>query len=359
VHCGIAKLLQSATCHVSLSAVADAWEKKMESVGTVAAPAVLLADIGGTNARFSLRVGDALGPVAHLAVAEHPRFIDALGAFLAQHGSGCRITAAILAVAGPTKNGRAELTNSTWIIDGAELAAELGYPVQVVNDFEALARAVPALGPADVVALCRGEPLVDTPRLVLGPGTGLGAACLAPYGDDYVVIATEAGHVTAPSWSTRTDQVIAVMRQRFGHVSAERLLSGSGLENLYQAVIALDGFKAPARSAAEITQAALDASCPASRATLDLFCAMLGEVAGNLALSFGARGGVYVAGGIVPRIADVLARSEFRQRFTDRGRMRAYLEAIPIWLVVCADCTFLGLQAMAARLVAPRSKVAA
>ena len=146
MHCGIAKLLQSSTCHVSLLAVADAWEKKMESVGTVAAPAVLLADIGGTNARFSLRVGDALGPVAHLAVAEHPRFIDALSAFLAQHGSGCRITAAILAVAGPTKNGRAELTNSTWIIDGAELAAELGCPVQVVNDFEALARAVPALG---------------------------------------------------------------------------------------------------------------------------------------------------------------------------------------------------------------------
>ena len=214
MHCGIAKLLQSATFHVSLLAVADAWEKKMESVGTVAAPAVLLADIGGTNARFSLRVGDALGPVAHLVVAEHPRFIDALSAFLAQHGSGCRITAAILAVAGPTKNGRAELTNSTWIIDGAELAAELGCPVQVVNDFEALARAVPALAPADVVALSRGEPLVDTPRLVLGPGTGLGAACLAPYGDDYVVIATEAGHVTAPSWSTRTDQVIALMRQR-------------------------------------------------------------------------------------------------------------------------------------------------
>ena len=242
----------------------------MESVGTVAAPAVLLADIGGTNARFSLRVGEALGPVAHLAVAEHPRFIDALGAFLAQHGSGCRIAAAILAVAGPTKNGRAELTNGSWIIDGAGLAAELGCPVQVVNDFEALARAVPALGPADVVALCRGEPLVDTPRLVLGPGTGLGAACLAPYGDDYVVIATEAGHVTAPSWSPRTDQVIALMRQRFGHVSAERLLSGSGLENLYQAVVALDGFEAPARSAAEITQAALDASC--RRATPRSIC---------------------------------------------------------------------------------------
>src|ERR1700722_613004 len=134
----------------------------------------------------------------------------------------------------------------------------------------------------------------------------------------------EGGHATMPANSVREDAVLDFLRQRFGHVSAERVLSGPGLENLYQAIIALDGIAAPPRNAADITVATLKGACPISREALDMFCAMLGGFAGNLALTHGARGGVYIAGGIAPRILDFLANSEFRRRFEQKGRLRPH-----------------------------------
>ncbi len=137
------------------------------------------------------------------------------------------------------------------------------------------------------------------------------------------------------------------LRRQFGHVSAERVISGSGLENLYRAVLALDGIDAPQRNAAEITKAALDGDCPIARTALDLFCAMLGTIAGNVALMFGARGGVYIAGGIAPRLTEFMARSQFRARFEHKGRFRTYLEAIPSSVIVHPAATFIGLRSIA------------
>ena len=153
--------------------------------------------------------------------------------------------------------------------------------------------------------------------------------------------------MTCAAASHREDAILAYLRERFDHVSAERVLSGPGLENFYGAIAAIDGLKAPAPNAIDITNAALQRTCPISCAALDMFCALLGGFAGNLALTYGARGGIYVAGGIAPRILDYLKSSAFRQRFEQKGRFRAYLEAIPTNVIVHPETTFLGLKALA------------
>ena len=182
--------------------------------------------------------------------------------------------------------------------------------------------------------------------VVLGPGSGLGVAGLVQNGAGHVVVATEGGHATMAAESHREDAILNVLRQRYGHVSAERILSGPGIENLYEVITALDSTAAPPRNAAEITIAALKGACPTSREALDIFCAMLGGFAGNLALTYGARGGVYIAGGIAPRILDFLANSEFRRRFEQKGRLTDYLKAIPTQVIVHPAATFLGLTSL-------------
>lgn len=308
---------------------------------------VLLGDIGATNARFALLTNGALGPIESIAVADYPHFTDAIEAFLQRHDSRMPVAGAVLAVAGLVEAERCALTNCSWLINGAELRSTFGFAtVRVLNDFEATAFALPHLTTADLHPLGGGQAVPDAPMAVLGPGTGLGVACLIPGSQGAVAIATEAGHATLPATSPREDAVIDYLRQHFEHVSAERAVSGSGLKNLYRAVAAIDGIDVPERSAAEITKGALDGTCPASRAALDLFCAMLGAVAGNVALTFGARGGVYIAGGIAPRIVQHLARSEFRARFEAKGRFRNYLETIPASVIVHPNAAFIGLKAL-------------
>jgi glucokinase len=172
----------------------------------------------------------------------------------------------------------------------------------------------------------------------------LGVAGLVGDGARRIVIASEGGHATLPATSRREDVILDQLRHRFGHVSAERVLSGPGLENLYGAIAAVDEIDVPLRSASEITRAALQGACSASRAALDMFCAMLGGFAGNVALTYGARGGVYIAGGIAPRILDYLINSEFRRRFEQKGRFCTYLEAIPSQVIIHPAATFLGLM---------------
>jgi glucokinase len=147
--------------------------------------------------------------------------------------------------------------------------------------------------------------------------------------------------------SPREDAIISYLRRQFGHVSAERLVSGSGLENLYRAIVTLEGFDAPQRAAPEITRAGLDGTCQTSRVVLELFCGMLGAVAGNVALMFGARGGVFIAGGISPRMPEFIARSEFRSRFENKGRFRRYLQSVPTSIVMHPAATFIGLRSVA------------
>ncbi len=311
---------------------------------------VVLADVGGTNVRFAALGEHGLGPVEHMEVRDYRRFTDALGAFLARRPERAAIHGAVFAVAGVVKNERCALTNNSWVVDAAELRTLFGLTdVHLVNDFEAIAWSLPHLKPEDLSAVGGREPVPDEPMVVLGPGTGLGVAAYVPGARDGFVLAGEGGHTTMPGGSAREDVIIAHLRQRFGHVSAERVISGNGLENVYGAIAAVDGVTVPERSAADITQAAMQGRCVTSRNALDMFCAMLGDVAGNFALTFGAQGGVFIAGGIIPRIRDYLPATQFRARFEAKGRMRDYLESIPVYLILRDDPAFIGLRALAAR----------
>ena len=313
----------------------------------------MLADIGGTNARFALLDGGEIGPVAHTKVADYATVADAIAAFLTRHAARGSTDIAILGVAGPIQNNRASLTNSLWTIDAGDIQNVFGFKlVHLLNDFETLAWSLPALGSSDLFSLGSQRPTIGAPMLVVGPGTGFGASCLVPRGATSFAIVTEAGHATLPAASEREARVIDHLRQRFGHISVERALSGAGLENLYGALAAVDGVRAPNRDAASITNAALDGSCALSRAALDMFCSLLGTICGNLVLTFGARGGAYVAGGIVPRFVDHLAGSDFRKRFESKGRFESYLRDIPTRIIVRPDASFIGLKAFYDRNVA-------
>jgi glucokinase len=310
----------------------------------------LLGDIGATNARFSLLANGALGAVASFEVARHARFPDVVTEFLNQHRGQGQVADALIAVAGPVENGCCALTNCSWMIDAQELRATFGLAkVRVVNDFEATAFSLPHLMAADLHPIGGGRAVAGAPMAVLGPGTGLGVACLVPGAADPVVIASEGGHTTLAAASRREDALIDHLRQHFGHVSAERMISGFGLENIYQAIAALDGTKVSSHSAAEITKAALDGTCQTAQAALETFCSFLGAFAGNVALMFGARGGLFVAGGIVPRIVEFATRSQFRERFEAKGRFRTYLEAIPSNVIVHPAAAFVGLRSLAER----------
>jgi glucokinase len=314
----------------------------------VAGERTLLGDIGGTNARFAVLTEDTLSPIDHLPVSEHRSMIDAIDSFLGSGRDRDRIGAAVLGVAAPVEGGRSVLVNSQWVVDAAELRAAFGFKsVSLINDFEAIAYALPHLSGPDVKPLAGGKPQLGESMAVIGPGTGLGMAGIVRREDRMMVIPTEGGHATLPGTTLREDAVIEHLRHEFGHVSAERALSGPGLENLHAAIAAIDGIAVPREAAAEIVRQALDRSCPVSVAAVDMFCAMLGTVAGDLALMFRARGGVYIAGGIAPRIVDLLARSEFLARFSAKGRFRPYLESVPVTVIVNSDAAFLGLKSLA------------
>lgn len=314
------------------------------------AEGVVLADVGGTNVRFALLTGAALGPIEHMAVRDYRLFTDALASFMERQTQRATIRSAILAVAGVVEGERCALTNNPWVVDAAELRTRFGFTgIHIVNDFEAIAWSLPHLTAGDLRAIGGRAPVKSAPMVVLGPGTGLGVAAFVPHATGDFVLGSEGGHTTLPSGSLREDATIEHLRQRYGHVSAERVLSGHGLENLYRAIASIDALTIPERSAAEITRAAVEGRCATSRAALDMFCALLGEVAGNFALSFGARGGLFIAGGIAAHLRDWLPRSPFRSRFEAKGRMQHYVEPIPAYLILHDDPAFIGLKTLAAR----------
>jgi glucokinase len=297
----------------------------------------LIADIGGTNARFALHDGTAHTPPVKLALDGFTSIAAAIAAWL---GDRPPPDAAVLAVAGPVQANSVRLTNRGWVVDGAEIAAALGIGrVRVVNDFEALSWSLPRLGGADLLQLGGGGAEPEAPMAVLGAGTGLGVGAFLPPDR---VLASEGGHASLAAHDAREAAVIETLRTKHGHVSAERLLSGMGIENIHAA---LGGD--PALEDAEITARAVAGTDDLCRDTLAMFCAILGGVAGDLALLYGARGGVFIGGGICPRFPGFLAASEFRTRFEAKGRFREWLAPVPAWLILRPDAAMLGLAALA------------
>ncbi len=315
---------------------------------------LLLGDIGGTHARFALSQGTGLPLARVLEVADHPTPEAAIAAFLADQAPSRRPRRAALACAGPVEGEAVSLTNSPWRVEAAALRHRFDLDqVILVNDFGAVAWALPVLPPSSLRAIGGGSARRDQPAVVLGPGTGLGVAAYLPGPPSEqsggTVIVGEGGHGTMPAADDREAAVLSRLRTRLGHVSAERVISGNGLVNLYETIAALEGLDAPPRSAAEISDVALAGSCGASRAALDMFCDLLGTLAGNMALTTGAAGGVYIAGGIVPRVVEHFATSGFRDRFEAKGRFRTYLQEIPTYVILQPELGLLGLQNLARR----------
>ena len=215
-----------------------------------------------------------------------------------------------------------------------------------IRGCNANALAMPHLEAAELLKIGGGAAVFDAPIGVLGPGTGLGVSGLLRTGGSWTPISGEGGHATMPAADARESAVIEHMRRRFDHVSAERLLSGPGLVNLYQTLAEIDGVPAASFTPAQIADAHIGESEPLCRAALEMFCAMLGTVAGDLALTLGARGGIYIAGGIVPRLGTRFADSQFRARFEAKGRFQPYLAAIPTSVATSPFLAFLGLRAL-------------
>jgi glucokinase len=294
----------------------------------------LLGDIGGTNARFAWLPADGapLQAVATYRCAEHATLHDAIARYLAEHGHPVPAAVAI-GIANPITGDDVRMTNHHWSFSIRALKQALGVAdLAVVNDFTALALSLADLGPGELVRVGGGPGDPRAARGVIGPGTGLGVSGLLPLpGGGVAAITGEGGHVTLAACDAEEDAVIAHLRGRFGHVSAERVLSGPGLVNLHAACAALAG-RAPrfGEPADVLAHADRDADC--ARA-VELFVAFLGGAAGNLALTLGARGGVYIGGGIAPRLLDRLAGPTFRARFEGKGRFRDYLADVPTWVI--------------------------
>lgn len=308
----------------------------------------LVADIGGTNVRFAI-VDRPAGAPAHLRslrCADHAGPEAALRAYLADTGVELPGVAAF-GIATPVDGDEVAMTNHPWRFSVASVRARFGLQrLTLVNDFTALALALPRLGAADCRPVGGGEPHAGAAIGLLGPGTGLGVSGLLPSPAGPVPLQGEGGHVSLPATTAREAAVIALLGERHGHVSAERVLSGPGLVALHDALRALDGAPQAARSPAQVSAGGLDGACPFCVEALELFCALLGTVAGDLALTLGARGGVYIGGGIVPRLGDFFAHSAFRERFVAKGRFRAWLERIPTRVIVAPHATLLGASAV-------------
>jgi glucokinase len=305
----------------------------------------LVADIGGTNARFAWQshAGATLSHASTLKCSDFGSLNGAIAHYLSKkelpspHAFG-------LGIATPVFGDQVQMTNHHWSFSINALKTELGSDTAVVvNDFVALASAIPALTDNDVVRLNDAPRMRGAPIAVIGAGTGLGVASLiADRHGEYHAVPGEGGHVTLAATNDEEDQIIRELRKRFGHVSAERALSGPGLVVLYEAHCALRDEHPKPFTAAEITSNALGNRDFVCSAALSSFTSFLGNVSGNLALTLGAFGGLYIGGGIVPKLGSLFDRARFLEAFTNKGRFEKYLGNIPCGVITCESPALIG-----------------
>ncbi len=310
----------------------------------------LIADIGATNARFALvRPDSRTSSARSYALDDYASLFDALDAYLIEEAPSARPTEAVLAVASPITGDEVVLTNHAWTFSIEAVRRHFRLRrLRVINDFAAIALAIPHLGANDRMQVGEGAPASDAPIGIVGPGTGLGVSALVPTPSGPVAVAAEGGHVTMAPGDAREGAILEIMRSRYDHVSAERVLSGPGLVNLYNALCELAKQPAAPFTPPQITSPRIWNEDPRTREATMMFCAMLGTVAGNLALTLGARGGIYIAGGIVPKLGAVFAASAFRKRFEEKGRLQPYLARIPTYVITHSFPAFIGLAALLA-----------
>jgi len=315
----------------------------------------LLADVGGTNVRFALESAPMrIGEVTAYKVADHASLEAAMRLYMSTLAQGERPGHAAIGLANPVTGDHVKLTNHNWAFSIEAMRQALGLDTLVaINDFTALALALPYLPAADLVQVRRGSAMATAPRALIGPGTGLGVSGLVPApGGGAVALAGEGGHIEV--MPATDDEWIAwrAAHDQLGRVSAERLLSGMGLSHIHAALSAEMGtLLAEPLAPAQVTEGALKQNDPLCRRAFDAFCGLLGSVAGDVALVLGARGGVYIGGGIVPRFVDAFHASPFNARFVDKGRMGQYLADIPVYVIASEFPALPGLaRALADRL---------
>lgn len=305
----------------------------------------LIADVGGTNARFALSTRpDSFTAIRVLACQDFATIADALRHYLDGAGNP-QVRDVVIAIATPVLGDDVRMTNHHWSFSIEATRRALGLrTLLVINDFSALAMSLPFLADHELLRLDHHQERRAGVKAVVGPGTGLGVAGLVPTARGWQPIATEGGHASlSPATPLETD-VLQVLWKTHAHVSAERLISGMGLPLLYRALCTLGDTRPrpEASDAAGVVALADAASCATAQQTLALFSAMLGGFAGNVALTFGATGGLYIGGGVVGKLGRHFDTDAFRARFLSKGRFAAYLEAVPNYLIVAEQPAFVG-----------------
>lgn len=313
----------------------------------------LLADIGGTNARFALETANhRFEAITVLPCNAYPDLQAAITAYLAREEVRALCPQAVqhaaIAIANPVDGDVVSMTNHHWTFSIEALREACGFQnLVVVNDFTALAMALPHLADHEKLQVGGGQAQAQRAIGLIGPGTGLGVSGIIPSGQHWIPLCSEGGHVSFSPADDTEIEILRYARKEYAHVSAERLISGMGLEIMYRALSYMDRISNPEdMNAADITRRALDGSCPVCVRTVEYFCAMLGTIAGNLAMTLGATGGVYIGGGIVPRLGEFFNTSAFRQRFEAKGRFATYLAQIPTFLITAEYPAFLGVSAI-------------
>jgi glucokinase len=307
----------------------------------------LLADIGATHARFALEIAPGvLRNVAVLLCDDYPGIVPLLNAYLDQTGAG-RISHAAFALANPISGDFIRMTNRDWQFSTDEVRRTLGLStLLIVNDFTALAMALPGFKPDDLMQVGGGKPQSNAVAGVLGPGTGLGVSGVIPTVDGFVTLGSEGGHVNFAPADEREFAILQYAWREWQHVSNERLISGPGMEIIYRALALRNKVDAPARSSAEIIDGALEQKDPLCLEVLECFCGMLGGAAANLAVTLGAFGGIFIGGGIVPRLKEWFKTSPFRARFEAKGRFTDYLAQIPTYVIMTPNPALHGVSSI-------------
>lgn len=303
----------------------------------------LVGDVGGTNARLALCAleSGAISQAKTFSTAEYESLEAVIRVFLDEQKQD--ITAGCIAIACPITDDWVEMTNHDWAFSTKQMKANLGLEtLEIINDFTAVSMAIPMLSESDVIQFGGKAAIKDRPIAVYGAGTGLGVAHLVHVDKRWVSLPGEGGHVDFAANSDEEDMILEVLRAELGHVSAERVLSGMGLVNLYRAIVKSDNRVPENLKPKDVSSRALEDSCTDCRRALSLFCVIMGRFGGNLALTLGTFGGVYIAGGIVPRFLEFFKASGFRAAFEDKGRFRDYVMDIPVYMITHDQPGLLG-----------------
>ena len=313
---------------------------------------LLLADIGGTNARFAIETAPGqLSAVKVLPCAAYASLEAAMQHYLQDEASlaagAQEVRHAGIAIANPVHGDQIRMTNHHWEFSVSAVRAHFGLErLHVVNDFTALALSLPHLQAHQYFQVGGYQPLADSAIGLLGAGTGLGVSGLIPCGERWLPLHSEGGHASFTPGNAKEAAILDVVWREFPHVSAERLLSGPGLSLMYRALAELQKKSVTPLEPPAILLRGLQGECAICTEVLSTFCEMLGTIVANLALTLGARKGIYIGGGIVPRLGDFFQHSGFRARFEDKGRFQDYLAAIPVYVITEAYPALIGLSAL-------------